>query len=88
MEIVHLGNFCEMMSESGEGEKVPRKSDFTIEHILNRAGEKKNDFGVVPSSVVMFPWLQCSRYCPPKVPSKSTINYPRNLKSDIKNFFD
>lgn len=60
--------------ETVAGSKTTQKSDFTIEHILNRAGESKSDQvrrsgdGMVP--VVAFPWLQCTRYCPPKIPSK------------------
>lgn len=63
------------MSES-EGEKSTKKSDFSIEHILNKAGEKKSDLaghnGIV--SLVALPWLQCTRYCPPKIPRKFLHN--------------
>lgn len=64
--------------EMSESERDGKVSDFTIEHILNKAGEKKcgvrkiNDFGD-NNPVVSLPWLQCTRYCPPKIPSKLYI---------------
>lgn len=52
------------------GSTTPRKSDFTIEHILNRAGVRENFVNNETVPTVMFPWLQCTRYCPPKIPSE------------------
>ncbi|CAG9860354.1 unnamed protein product [Phyllotreta striolata] len=47
-------------------------SDFSIDHILNRAGsssrytndESENKFKIEEN----FTWLQCTRFCPPKIP--------------------
>lgn len=56
-----------MATESKSASSSP-KSDFSIEHILTRAGVKKE------TSPPCFPaeltWLSCTRYCPPKLPSK------------------
>ncbi|CAH1117223.1 unnamed protein product [Phaedon cochleariae] len=58
-------------------------SDFSIEHILNRAGgERKNEdvqgehSGRVDVSGA-FDWLQCSRFCPPKVPRMTRRDAPQ-----------
>lgn len=57
-----------------------KKLSFSIEHILNRAGNQESssneqDECVVPTNSLslpcgVFPWLHCTRYCPPKIPSK------------------
>lgn len=71
--------------------ETSRKSDFTIEHILNRAGEKRSGVGKVEAfgggdDVVTLPWLQCTRYCPPKIPSElKTLT--SNKKNSLKTFF-
>ncbi|XP_060521973.1 brain-specific homeobox protein homolog [Cylas formicarius] len=51
-------------------ESVTKHSDFSIEHILNRAGNNitRNEGDLRHNPVESFHWLQCSRYCPPKVP--------------------
>ncbi|XP_045461344.1 homeobox protein engrailed-2b [Harmonia axyridis] len=59
-------------------------TNFSIDHILNRAGENckpkarnecnENVFQGVKLSLEHFSWLQCTRYCPPKI--------PRNQKKD------
>lgn len=69
--------------ECQKKEKQDRVSDFSIDHILNRAGEKctcvrKCEATVVDSerqlepevAMPMFDWLQYTRYRPPKIPSK------------------
>lgn len=55
-------------------------TNFSIDHILNRAGENCTTtrkieftdvgFESVTMSFEQFSWLQCTRYCPPKIPSK------------------
>lgn len=74
------GGFSEISAamEGGTEDRVARGSDFTIEHILHRAGERKEGEGRKEGSLrgdgfapaAPFPWLQCTRYCPPKIPSK------------------
>ncbi|CAD7084205.1 unnamed protein product [Hermetia illucens] len=67
--------------ECQKKEKQDRVSDFSIDHILNRAGEKctcvrKCEATVVDSerqlepevAMPMFDWLQYTRYRPPKIP--------------------
>lgn len=58
-------------NESNEKEQARSKFDFSIEHILKRAGnpigEKKTSESS-HDSFVPFPWLHCTRYCPPKIP--------------------
>ncbi|KAL1513167.1 hypothetical protein ABEB36_002615 [Hypothenemus hampei] len=49
-------------------EQTSKNSDFSIDHILNRAGSSTGDTNVFSESNVKFHWLQCSRYCPPRVP--------------------
>lgn len=52
--------------------------NFSIEHILHKAGNQEIPADTqegcrIPTgnlSYVPFPWLHCTRYCPPKVPSK------------------
>lgn len=56
-------------------------SDFSIDHILNRAGNTppiyKSEFNNLNSDIGsssrsdIYPWLQCTRYCPPKILSIS-----------------
>ncbi|XP_063922050.1 homeobox protein ceh-1 [Zophobas morio] len=53
-------------------------SDFSIEHILNRAGNScsSSDTNLIVSesstsaslSLDAYTWLNCTRYCPPKIP--------------------
>ncbi|XP_044265585.1 homeobox protein ceh-5-like [Tribolium madens] len=53
-------------------------SDFSIEHILNRAGSSSSGVSNLDlcentatnsaMSLDPYSWLQCTRYCPPKVP--------------------
>lgn len=65
-----------------KSEPKTTSSDFTIEHILNRAGSTTNNIlsckyeGTENSavSVVPFPWVHCTRYCPPKIPSKYLLS--------------
>lgn len=51
-------------------------SDFSIEHILNYAGNKftHQQLSSVDSQTTgdgsTFSWLQCTRFCPPKIPRK------------------
>ena len=55
-------------------------SDFSIEHILNRAGNScsSSDTNLIVSesstsaslSLDAYTWLNCTRYCPPKIPRK------------------
>lgn len=54
----------------GNQEQTAKMSDFSIDHILNRAGPSENPKICDDASEVKFRWLQCSRYCPPRVPSK------------------
>lgn len=53
-----------------------KKANFTIDHILNVAGEKHTKESLKSTSEVAkeekFEWLTCTRYSPPKLPSKST----------------
>lgn len=54
-------------------------SDFTIEHILKHAGSKdisKSSDSVERSEAedAHFTWLNCTRFCPPRVPSKSIFD--------------
>ncbi|XP_017781364.1 PREDICTED: homeobox protein MSX-2-like [Nicrophorus vespilloides] len=56
-------------------QQTPRKvSDFSIDHILHKAGTSSQEYGTFdcgkPTVLQPFPWLQCTRYCPPKVPRK------------------
>lgn len=67
----------------------PVKTNFTIEHILNCAGGEKKHDGNVPSTSSQtvpfydpYSWLQCTRYCPPKVPRNYSTG---NLKVYIFN---
>lgn len=71
-------------TEQKERDRAQSKSstsDFTIDHILHRAGSTSvpsyvqkfeafasddSDNGVLTA----FPWLHCTRYRPPKIPSK------------------
>lgn len=51
-------------------------SDFSIEHILNYAGNQFTQQQVCPVDSQKtvdestFSWLQCTRFCPPKIPRK------------------
>ncbi|CAG9766050.1 unnamed protein product [Ceutorhynchus assimilis] len=50
-------------------EQTLRHSDFSIDHILNRAGSSySNSEKTGDSDKASFQWLQCSRYCPPRIP--------------------
>lgn len=61
-----------------DGAAAKNHSDFSIDHILNRAGSSGNTVNddsnncESPSSNEenSFSWLQCTRFCPPKIPSK------------------
>lgn len=50
--------------------------NFSIDHILNKAGNQgptpnmQEDTHERNLSYIPFPWLHCTRYCPPKIPSK------------------
>lgn len=68
-----------MISQMQDNEDSPIRnhSNFSIEHILNHAGEKFIDHN--QSSIddnrkvyhsTTFSWLQCTRFCPPKIPRK------------------
>lgn len=48
-----------------------KRSDFSIDHILNRAGNS-NERNVDSDKAdnLKYQWLQCSRYCPPRIPSE------------------
>lgn len=69
------------LPENDDNNGTRRTSDFSIEHILNRAGvkeESRSDFlGNESNVLVPFPWLQCTRYSPPKIPRK----FPRQSSS-------
>lgn len=67
------------------------KTNFTIEHILNCAGEQLPNTSHSSSTneeetcetvpfLDPYSWLQCTRYCPPKIPSK--IQYNLQLNGD------
>ncbi|KAK5648892.1 hypothetical protein RI129_003784 [Pyrocoelia pectoralis] len=46
------------------------KFNFSIDHILNRAGCSKNEEPVLEQArcnITPFTWMQCTRYCPPKL---------------------
>ncbi|KAF5275191.1 hypothetical protein FQR65_LT04223 [Abscondita terminalis] len=56
-------------TDSGTSEKKSKFS-FSIDHILNEAGSSSNqnhfsNHGEI--NATPFPWLQCTRYCPPKI---------------------
>ncbi|KAF7266747.1 hypothetical protein GWI33_019966 [Rhynchophorus ferrugineus] len=54
------------MTPNMDADQSVKPSDFSIDHILNRAGNssKKN-----PETMVeRYQWLDCSRYCPPRIP--------------------
>ncbi|ERL92350.1 hypothetical protein D910_09665 [Dendroctonus ponderosae] len=57
------------------------KNDEIIDHILNRAGTSENSKTCDDTSGVKFRWLQCSRYCPPRVP-KQKFNESPYLSSE------
>lgn len=85
-----LSDFCntsrrEYCDELCKNDITAKTSNFTIDHILNKAGETKSDrYKVSGSSVLdenfsnkyrneflpMFSWLQYTRYRPPKLASK------------------
>ncbi|EFA07332.1 homeobox protein ceh-5 isoform X2 [Tribolium castaneum] len=62
-------------------------SDFSIEHILNRAGSSTSSVNnldlcenaATNSAMPLDPysWLQCTRYCPPKVPRANKREGPQ-----------
>lgn len=60
-----------------------KNTNFSIEHILSQAGKTaksqtlNNDSGSCFYSdnfSVTYPWLQCTRYMPPRIPSKLLSN--------------
>ncbi|KAF5292918.1 hypothetical protein FQA39_LY13798 [Lamprigera yunnana] len=56
-------------TEAGTSDKKS-KVNFSIDHILNQAGTSKNQESFEENSstkIGVFPWLQCTRYCPPKI---------------------
>lgn len=77
--IAHIMDVNPNIMANENQEQTVKHSDFSIDHILNRAGSSLVNSGertVVPcdrigENVERFQWLQCSRYCPPRVPSKS-----------------
>ncbi|KAK4884358.1 hypothetical protein RN001_000629 [Aquatica leii] len=61
-----------MTSSSTQNATSEKKSkfNFSIDHILNEAGSSSNqkDLNVHDAiNTTAFPWLQCTRYCPPKI---------------------
>ncbi|KAK9869310.1 hypothetical protein WA026_003061 [Henosepilachna vigintioctopunctata] len=79
-------------SNSREGtEQSPSSSssfsNFSIDHILNKAGEdnrRKNSentddslYTRVKFAFDQFSWLQCTRYCPPKLPRNHRRDVPQ-----------
>ncbi|KAL3285757.1 hypothetical protein HHI36_000283 [Cryptolaemus montrouzieri] len=61
-------------------------SNFSIDHILNNAGEKYKESSVnfketmysdIRFSLDTFSWLQCTRYCPPKIPRNHRKDAPQ-----------
>ncbi|CAH0551398.1 unnamed protein product [Brassicogethes aeneus] len=61
-----------MISQMDQKDEVVKHSDFSIDHILNRAGNSQNSDDEARTSVNYsldpYSWLQCTRYCPPKIP--------------------
>lgn len=59
------------LTTSNDDNNSSKRSDFSIDHILNRAGNS-NERNVDSDKVdnLKFQWLQCSRYCPPRIPSE------------------
>lgn len=59
------------LTTSNDDDNSSKRSDFSIDHILNRAGNS-NERNVDSDKVdnLKFQWLQCSRYCPPRIPSE------------------
>lgn len=59
------------LTTSNDDANSSKRSDFSIDHILNRAGNS-NERNVDSDKVdnLKFQWLQCSRYCPPRIPSE------------------
>lgn len=62
-------------SDNQNSKTTAAPSDFTIEHILTRAGRAgvpaKNELNF-PSN---YPWLQCTRYTPPRIRSKLIFHF-------------
>lgn len=61
------------LPDNEDNNGVRKTSDFSIDHILNRAGSRersKSDFLNERDVSMPFPWLQCTRYSPPKIPRK------------------
>lgn len=64
-----------------QNEESPKQfhSDFSIDHILNRAGNSRISSEETKTSVNYpldpYSWLQCTRYCPPKIPSEFYVKY-------------
>lgn len=58
-----------------ENPEERKPSDFSIEHILTKAGENcapkslQQNKNLDKAETIAFPWLHCTRYCPPKIPS-------------------
>ncbi|KAI4467542.1 homeobox protein msx [Holotrichia oblita] len=60
--------------------------NFSIEHILNKAGNQEpptkteqetGDLTTGSLSYIPFPWLHCTRYCPPKIPRNQRRDAPQ-----------
>lgn len=58
------------------------RCNFSIDHILNVAGEKQaeENYLQTDSDDKRFEWLNCTRYKPPKLPSKSKKFLYLNVK--------
>lgn len=62
--------------KSAVKDATPVKIDFSIEHILNYAGNTTSATATVAGTsandqkLSAFSWLNCTRYCPPKLPRK------------------
>ncbi|GLV43320.1 uncharacterized protein CBL_03863 [Carabus blaptoides fortunei] len=53
-------------------------SDFSIEHILTKAGNRNAHKNItLHQGLTTFPWLQCTRYCPPKLPRSQKKEGPQ-----------
>lgn len=71
--------FLKMISQNRERNEMTSRnpSDFSIEHILNRAGSRFPKTNSCFSEntpnehhSATFSWLQCTRFCPPRITRK------------------
>lgn len=88
IKILNFFLIWKMISQMQERNDITSKnnSDFSIDHILNHAGTRlitnkcvspENQRSVEQSTA--YPWLHCTRFCPPKIPSKLQLFLRKTL---------